>query len=104
MLNNVVLIGHIVSEPTLEETNSGKDVTTILLAVARSFKNIHGVYETDYIHCKLWAGIAKSTVENCQKGSLIAVKGRLQTRSFENSDGKKINVTEVIAERVSFLK
>lgn len=103
MLNNVILIGRIANEPELEETGSGKKVTTITLAVARSFKNNQGVFETDFVTCRLWSGIAASTVEFCHKGSMIAVKGRLQTRSFENTDNKRVNITEVIAERVNFL-
>jgi len=104
MLNNVILIGHITQEPTLEETSTGKKVTTINLAVARSFKNTHGVYETDFVVCRLWEALAKNIVANCKKGSLIAVKGRLQTRSYDIDNGKKRFVTEVIAERVNFLK
>jgi single stranded DNA-binding protein (ssb) len=103
MLNNVILIGRIVYEPELEETVTGKKVTTITLAVARAFKNSQGIFETDFVTCRLWAGIAESTVEFCKKGSLIAVKGRLQTRNYENSEKNKVYVTEVIAERVSFL-
>lgn len=103
MLNNVILIGRIVYEPELEETVTGKKVTTITLAVARAFKNSQGIFETDFVTCRLWAGIAESTVGFCKKGSLIAVKGRLQTRNYENSEKHKVYVTEVIAERVSFL-
>lgn len=104
MLNNVVLIGHIAQDPELEETNTGKKVTTITLAIARSFKNIQGVYETDFVICRLWEALAKNIVTHCKKGSLIAIKGRLQTRNFENEHGKRVYVTEVIAERVNFLK
>ncbi|MGL5043097.1 MAG: single-stranded DNA-binding protein [Culicoidibacterales bacterium] len=103
MLNNVILIGKIVHDPELSQTPNGKKVTTITLAVARSFKNSSGVFETDFVCCRLWAAIATSTVEFCQQGSLIAIKGRLQTRSYENGDNKFVNVTEVIAERVNFL-
>lgn len=103
MLNNVVLIGRIVYEPELNETPKGKKVSTITLAVSRSFKNNEGVFETDFVTCRLWAGIAESTVEFCRKGSLIAVKGRLQTRNYDDSEEKRVYVTEVIAERVNFL-
>lgn len=96
MLNNVILIGRITDDPLLEETQSGKKVSTITLAVARSFKNSSGVYETDFVTCRLWAGIALSTSEFCEKGSLIAVKGRLQTRNFEAESSKRIYVTEVM--------
>ena len=95
MLNNVILIGRITHEPELEHTPNGKKVVTITLAVARSFKNTQGVYETDFVTCRLWAGIAASTAEFCHKGSLIAVKGRLQTRNYELENEKKLYVTEV---------
>jgi len=104
MLNNVILIGHIAREPALEETTTGKKVTTITLAIPRSFKNVQGVYETDFVLCRLWEALAKNVVTNCKKGSLIAIKGRLQTRHFENDESKRVYVTEVIAERVNFLK
>lgn len=103
MLNQIVLIGRICNDPELRETGNGKYVTNISLAVSRSFRNSEGNYDTDFVTCTLWAGIAKSTVENCKKGELIAIKGRIQTRNYEDRDGKRIYVTEVIAERVTFL-
>lgn len=103
MLNNVILIGRIVNDPELEQTPKGKKVSTITLAIARSFKNSNGVFETDYITCRLWSGIAESMVEFCKKGSLLAIKGRLQTRNYDTADGHRMCITEVIAERVNFL-
>lgn len=103
MINNVVIIGRIANEPELKETTTGKMVTNVTLAVSRSFKNIKGEYETDFVTCTLWSGIAKSTVEHCEKGHLVGVKGRLQTRNYEDKEGKRVYVTEVIAERVTFL-
>lgn len=103
VLNNVILIGHVVNDLELNETSSGKTNSTLKLAVARSFKNTNGVFETDYITCRLWSGIAKSTVLNCKKGSMVAVKGRLQTRTFEDNENNKFSISEVIVERVNFL-
>ncbi len=102
MLNQAVLVGRLVRDPELKETDSGKKVTKITLAVPRSYKNMNGEYETDFIECVLWSGIAESTVEYCNKGDLLGVKGRIQTRNIELDDTKKI-YTEVIAEKVTFL-
>ena len=94
MLNQTVIVGRIVKDPELKETDSGKKVTNITLAVPRSFKNMNGEYETDYIPCVLWKGVAESTTQYCKKGDLIGIKGRIQ------STADKI---ELIAERVTFL-
>lgn len=102
MLNQTVLVGRLVRDPELKETESGKKLTRITLAVPRSYKNLKGEYETDFIDCTLWTGIAESTTEYCKKGDILGVKGRIQTRSFEVNDEKKF-VTEVVAEKVTFL-
>lgn len=103
MLNNAVIVGRIVQEPELKETEKGGKLANITLAVPRSFKNINGEYETDFINCTLWRGIAENTVEYCKKGDLIGVKGRIQTSNYEDSEGNKKYTTEVIAEKVTFL-
>lgn len=102
MLNQTVLIGRIVKDPELKQTDNGNKVTNITLAVPRSFKNSEGEYETDFISCVLWKGIAESTTEYCKKGDLVGVKGRIQTRSFEANESIK-HITEVVAEKVTFL-
>lgn len=102
MLNNTVIVGRIVRDLELHETENGNKVAELTLAVPRNFKNIDGQYDTDYVPCKLWKGIAENTAEYCKKGDLIAVKGRLQSRSFEAND-EKHNVVELVAEKVSFL-
>ena len=103
MLNHTVLIGRIVRDPELRLTDSGKKVTNLTLAVPRSFKNQYGEYDTDFINCVLWKGIAESTVEYCKKGDLVGIKGRLQTREYETEQQEKGRITEVIAEKVTFL-
>ena len=95
-------MGRLVRDPELKETENGKKVTRITLAVPRSYKNINGEYETDFIECTLWSGVAESTVEYCSKGDLLGVKGRIQTRNVEFEDERK-TFTEVIAEKVTFL-
>ena len=102
MLNQIVIVGRLVRDPELRETDGGKKVTNINLAVTRSYKNLNGEYETDYIDCVLWTGIAENTTEYCKKGDILGLKGRVQTRIYE-TDEKKKYVTEVVAEKVTFL-
>ena len=102
MLNQAVLVGRIVQEPELKDTEKGK-VSNITLAVPRSFKNSNGEYDTDFISCVLWKGVAESTVEYCKKGDLVGVKGRIQTRNVEFEDQTHKQFVEVIAEKVTFL-
>lgn len=102
MLNQTVIVGRIAKDPELRETENGKKVTNVTLAVPRSFKNSNGEYETDFISCVLWKGIAESTVEYCKKGDLVGIKGRIQTRTYEKDEEKKY-ATEVVAEKVTFL-
>ena len=102
MLNQTVIVGRIVKDPELKETDSGKKVTNITLAVPRSFKNMNGEYETDYIPCVLWKGVAESTTQYCKKGDLVGIKGRIQSRSYEIEEEKRY-VVELIAEKVTFL-
>lgn len=102
MLNQAVLVGRIVQEPELKETEKGK-VSNITLAVPRSFKNANGEYDTDFISCVLWKGVAESTVEYCKKGDLVGIKGRIQTRNVELEDQTHRQFVEVIAEKVTFL-
>ena len=102
MLNQTIIVGRMIQDPELRETDTGRKVANVTLAVPRSFKNSNGEYETDYIDCVLWKGIAESTVQYCKKGDLVGIKGRIQTRSYEVNDTKKYT-TEVIAEKVTFL-
>lgn len=103
MLNHTIIVGRLVHEPELKETEKGRKVTNITLAVPRSFKNQNGEYDTDFIRCTLWQGIAENTVSYVQKGDLLGVKGRLQTRKIEIDEETKRNSVEVIAEKVTFL-
>lgn len=103
MLNQTVIVGRLVKDPELRVTENGKKVTRITLAVPRAFKNLNGTYDTDFIDCTLWTGIAECTTEYCQKGDMLGVKGRLQTQIYDKDDGTKRKTTEVIAEKVTFL-
>lgn len=95
MLNQTVVVGRIVSDPEINETESKKKTTIITLAVPRNYKNENGEYETDFIPCTLWNGIAQNSCEYCRKGDLVGIKGRIQS-----NEDKSINV---IAEKVTFL-
>ena len=103
MLNQTVLVGRLVRDPELYETESGNKVTNITLAVPRSYKNSNGEYDTDFINCVLWKGIAESASEYCHKGDLLGVKGRIQTRVIELDDETHKNITEVVAEKETYL-
>lgn len=103
MLNQVILVGRLVRTPELLLTESGKKKSLITLAVARSYKNQNGEYDTDFLDCTLWTGIAENTHEYCKSGDVIGVKGRLQTWMLENEDGTKSKRMEIIAEKVTFL-
>lgn len=103
MLNNVVLVGRTVEDPKLFKIQDGITVCNMTLAVVRPFKSQEsGEYETDFIPCVLWRGIAEAVAEHCKKGSTIGVKGRLSTKTME-VEGKKIHTIEMIGERVTFI-
>lgn len=103
MVNNIVLVGRLVQTPEIFETDNGNKMSVITLAVPRSYKNQNGEYDTDFLDCTLWTGIAENTAEYCKTGDMIGIKGRLQSRLIENEDGFKYKKVEVIAERVTFL-
>lgn len=103
MLNQIVIVGRLVKDPISIQTSDGKKLANITLAVQRNFKNSEGNYETDFIDCVLWKGIAESTVNYCSKGSVIGVKGRLVTSVFKNHEGLTRKNVEVVAEKVSFI-
>ena len=103
VLNQVVLVGRLTEDPTLINTVNGKKVSSITLAVQRTFKNQEGIYEADFIRCILWNAIAASTTEYCHKGDIVGVKGRIQTSNYQDEKGNTVYTTEVIAEKVTFL-
>ena len=104
MINQVILVGRLTRDPELRLTTEGTSVTSITLAVNRSFRNQQGEVDADFVQCTLWKKVAENTVQYCRKGSLIGVTGRIHTRNYENQEGKRIYVTEVIAESVRFLE
>lgn len=103
MLNQLVLVGRLVQDPEVKELEDGKKVTNITVAIPRAFKNAEGSYDTDFIDCVLWNGIAEHTSDYCHKGDVIGIKGRLQNLEYEKEDGTKVYKSQVVAERVTFL-
>lgn len=103
MLNQTVIVGRLVRDPDLYETENGNKVTNITLAVPRSYKNADGEYDTDFINCVLWKGVAESASEYCHKGDLLGIKGRIQTRTIDVDEDSKKYITEVVAEKVTYL-
>lgn len=104
MLNRVVLVGRLTKDPELRYTPSGVAVANFTLAVNRPFTNQQGSREADFINCVIWRRQAENVANYLKKGSLAGVDGRIQTRSFEGQDGKRVYVTEVVAESVQFLE
>ncbi len=104
MLNQVILVGRLVYDPELRTLDDGRVVTTITLAIQRGFKNSEsGEYDTDFLKCTLWSGIAENTVEYCKKGSTIGVKARLSQKHYEYEEGKSFSYPEIIAEKITFI-
>lgn len=102
MINQVIITGRIANDPEIIVGENNKKRTYITLAVPRAYKNMEGQYDTDFIRCTLWNGIAETTCEYCKKSDLVGVKGRLQTSQYDK-DGETKYVMDVIAEKVSFL-
>ena len=102
-MNSVILVGRLTQNPEILELDDNKKVTSVILAVNRNFKNPEGIYETDFIRCILWNSIAATTTEYCHVGDVIGIRGRLQTSKYLDENSKIHYVTDVIAERVTFL-
>ena len=103
MYNFSYLIGRLTTDPEVKETENGKSVCNLTLAVQRTYKNADGIYEADFIRCVLWDAIAKNTSEYCHKGDLIAVRGQLRTSSYVGANNEKKYGTELLVERLVFL-
>lgn len=103
MLNQIVLIGRLVRDPELRYTPSGVPVAGFALAVDRPFTNAQGQRETDFFDIVVWRKQAELAANHLQKGRLVAVQGRLQSRSYETQEGQRRKVYEIVADRVAFL-
>ena len=103
-MNNVSLIGRLTKDPDLRYTSSGMAVATFSLAVQRSFRNKDGNYEADFINCVCWNKSGETLANHVKKGQRIGVTGRIQTRNYENEQGNRVYVTEVVVEGFTFLE
>ena len=104
MINNLTLVGRLTKDPDLKYTGNGTAVATFTLAVNRNFTNQSGEREADFINCVIWRKPAETLANYAKKGVLIGVTGRIQTRSYDNQQGQKIYVTEVIADNFQLLE
>ena len=104
MINNVVVVGRLTRAVDLRYTSNGTAYASFTLATDRDFKNQNGEKETDFINCVMWRKSAENLANYTKKGSLIGVSGRIQTRNYENEQGQRVYVTEVLAEKFSFLE
>lgn len=104
MINNVVLVGRLTKDPDLRYTANGTAVATFTLAVNRNFSNQSGEREADFINCVLWRKPAETLANYAKKGTLLGVTGRIQTRNYENQQGQRVYVTEVVADNFQLLE
>ena len=104
MINRAILVGRLTRDPDLRYTASGAAVATFTVAVNRQFTNQQGEREADFINCVMWRKPAENFANFTHKGSLVGIDGRIQTRSYENQQGTRVYVTEVVAENFSLLE
>lgn len=103
MMNRTILIGRLTKDPDLRYSPQGTAMCNFTLAVNRNFKNQQGEYEADFINIVTFRKQAENVAQYLKKGSLAGVDGRLQSRSYENNQGQRVFVTEVVADSVQFL-
>ena len=104
MINNVTLIGRLTKDVELKYTPANQAVAQFTLAVNRTFKNANGERESDFINCVIWRKSAENFANFAKKGALIGITGRIQTRNYENQQGQRVYITEVIAENFQMLE
>lgn len=104
MINNVTLVGRLTKDPDLRYTANGTGVATFTLAINRNFTNQAGEREADFVQCVIWRKPAETLANYARKGTLLGVTGRIQTRSYENQQGQRVYVTEVVADGFQLLE
>ena len=104
MINNVTLVGRLTKDADLRYTSDGTATATFSLAVNRPFKSANGEREADFINCVIWRKNAENFANLTRKGSLVGITGRIQTRNYENKEGQRVYVTEVVAENFALLE
>ena len=102
-MDKALLIGRLTRDPELRSTSTGRSVCQFSIAVNRNFTNANGEREADFINCVVWDKQAENLVKYQKRGNQIAVDGRIQTRNYEDKDGKRVYVTEILANNISFL-
>ncbi len=104
MINRAILVGRLTKDPELRRTSNDIPVTTFTVAVNRTFKNQQGEQQADFINCVVWRRQAENVAQYVNKGSLVGVEGRIQTRSYEDNEGVRKYVVEIVADSVQFLE
>ena len=104
MINNTTLVGRLTKSPDLKYTQSGIAVMSFTLAVERNFTNAQGERETDFINCVAWRGTAETLSKFAARGSLIGITGSIQTRNYENNEGRTVYITEVVVDNFQMLE
>lgn len=102
-MNKAILIGRLTKDPELRTTPTGRNVCQFSIAVNRTYTNANGEREADFINCVVWDKQAENLARYQKKGNQIAVDGRIQTRNYDDKDGKRVYVTEILATNISFL-
>ena len=103
MINRVVMVGRMTRDPELRRTQNGSAVASFTLAMNRPKRNDEE-QQADYISCVVWNKVAENVDKYCSKGSLVGVEGRLRSRSYDNAQGQRVYVTEVVCDSVQFLE
>ena len=104
MINNSTLVGRLIKDSDLRYTSDGTATATFSLAVNRPFKSASGEREADFINCVIWRKSAENFANLTRKGSLVGITGRIQTRNYENKEGQRVYVTEVVADNFTLLE
>lgn len=104
MINRVILTGRLTADPEVKYTQSGTATCSFNLAVNRQFTNKDGKREADFIRCVIWRKSAENFQKFNHKGSLVGIEGRIQTRSYDNNQGQRVYVTEVVVDSFSLLE
>ncbi|MDD2203427.1 MAG: single-stranded DNA-binding protein [Bacilli bacterium] len=102
-MNKTFLVGHLTKDPDLKYLSNNTAVATFTVAVNRTFTNQSGEREADFINVVVWRKQAENVKKYLSKGSLVGIDGRIQTRNYENQEGKRVYITEVVADNVQFL-
>lgn len=103
MINRTVFVGRLTKDVELKYTQSGQAVASFTLAVNRQFTNAQGEREADFIQCVIWRKAAENFSKFTHKGSLVGIDGRIQTRSYDNQQGQRVYVTEVVVDNFALL-